>query len=114
MGRFAGLTKAQVIKAIKKSSGIVSTIASRLGCSWHTAESLIAKWPETKEAYKEEQEVVLDMAEGQVIQSIASGDMSTTKWYLAKKGRRRGYDDLRPIDDDSPEDDGIIKIVIDT
>lgn len=113
MGKFAGIKKETVIKAIRRSSGIISTVAARLDCNWRTAERLIWKWPETVEAYQEEQERVLDVAETKVIESIVNGDMPTTKWYLAKKGRHRGYDDDHKPEGPEGEEGDLIRIVID-
>jgi hypothetical protein len=113
MGKFAGIKKETVIAAIRRSSGIISTIAARLGCNWRTAERLIWKWPDTVEAYQEEQEHVLDVAETKVIESIVNGDMPTTKWYLSKKGRHRGYDDEHKPESTGGEEGDQIRIVID-
>jgi len=113
MGKFAGIKKETVLKAIKKSSGIISTIAARLDCNWRTAERLIWKWPETATAYQDEQEIVLDIAETKVIESIYNGDMPTTKWYLAKKGRHRGYDDDHKPEGTEGAEGDLIRIVID-
>ena len=80
-----------VLKAIENSQGIVSIIAKRIGCKSETAENLIARWKETQKAYTSECSSVLDLAETVVIKDIAKGSVSTAKWYLALKGRERGY-----------------------
>ncbi len=50
-------------KAIEDSGGIISTIAERLGCEWHTAKKYIESSDELKSAYEAESESVIDLAE---------------------------------------------------
>ena len=104
MGRFQRLPKEVVLQQIIGSGGIVRVVAKRLGISdWYTAQRLINKWAETKEAFKAEAEGVLDLAESVVVKRIGDGDIATAKWYLTKKGKERGYaDDLAALLDDEP------------
>jgi len=81
----------QFIEAIKGSGGIVTTIAHRVGCTWHTAKKYIDTHPTVAKAYLDEQESILDMAEGVVFKNIRDGDTQDAKWYLSKKGKHRGY-----------------------
>ena len=87
-----------VAEAIQGSGGVVSTVASHLGCTWHTARRCIDRWEHTRELAKDEEEAVIDMAESIVIGSINKGDVSMAKWMLATKGRRRGYGDKQEVD----------------
>jgi hypothetical protein len=84
-------TAAQFIKAMPKSGGIVTTIARRVGCDWHTAKKYIDTMPTVKAAYDDECESVIDMAEGVLLKGIEGGDTADAKWYLSRKGKRRGY-----------------------
>ena len=86
---------AQFINAIPGSGGIVTTIAKRVGCQWHTARKYIDTMPTVKAAYDDECETILDLAEGTVLKNIKGGDSSDAKWYLTKKGKHRGYVDGR-------------------
>lgn len=103
MPSYKNIPKETVLKAIKASYGITSTVAARLSCDWGTADRLIKRWSETKEAFKTETESILDLAEGKVIKAINDGDIATTKWYLAKKGKLRGYEDTPTIKLDNGE-----------
>lgn len=89
MGR--RFTKEQVLQAIEKSAGIVSTIAKRLNCDWRTADKYIKKWKETQRAFEDQFEMVLDMSEGVLFKAIKSGDVQNAKWLLVVKGKNRGY-----------------------
>lgn len=92
-----GYTKPKVLTAISGSGGVVTTIAKRLGCTWYTAQQLIQKWDETKEAYDAEKEQLLDLAESTMLQAIKNGDISAAKWYLSTQGKWRGYSERHEI-----------------
>ena len=82
----------QFIDAIEGSAGIISTIAKRVGCDWHTAKKYIKGYATVKQAYDDECERTLDAAESVVLGDIVKEkDVQTSKWYLMMKGRRRGY-----------------------
>ncbi len=104
MGRFQRLPKETVLEAIRGSGGTILPIMTRLGLkNWKTCRKLVLKWQETKEAFEAEAEITLDVAEAQVRKAIYSGDLGTAKWYLAKKGKDRGYaDDLPGMNNDEP------------
>jgi hypothetical protein len=78
------------IDAIPGSGGIITTIARRVGCSWHTAKKYIDSYPTIKQAYDDECEMIADLAESTVIKAIRDGDVATAKWYLTMKANR-GY-----------------------
>jgi len=85
--------KETVLKAITESGTIISTIAKKLGCSWGTARTYIQKWDETKKAYEDSEQQILDMCEGSIYTSIQSGDIQSAKWVLATKGKNRGWNE---------------------
>lgn len=96
-------TKDEVLEAIEGSAGILLTVAKRLQCTWDTAQRWVNKWEETKTALKNENEKVLDMAEGQVYKAIQANDLQTAKWVLARKGKERGWGEdnsLKLVNDD--------------
>ena len=98
------IRKAQLLKAIAGSGGIVSTIAARLDVSWSTAKDAIPVYPEAQAAYDAECELPLDMAESVLVKNIAYAvkeqeqtqkpvDAGDAKWLLSKRGKKRGYGD---------------------
>lgn len=91
-------TKEEVLSAIKGSAGIISTIAKRLQCEWHTAKRLVESFDETQVAYSAEKESILDLAESKVIEAVNMGDIQTAKWYLGLIGRGRGYADKLEVE----------------
>ena len=86
-------TAQDFIDAIPGTGGIVSAIARKVGCEWNTARKWIDNYPTVKQAYDNECESVLDLAETTVLRNIKEGDSADAKWYLTKKGKHRGYSD---------------------
>ena len=86
------------IDAIPGTGGIISAIARKVGCDWKTADSWVRDFPTVKRAYDAECEAMLDLAESAVLRNIklaaqGEGDTADAKWYLTKRGKRRGYGD---------------------
>lgn len=86
-------TAQDFIDAIPGTGGIISAIARKVGCDWATANKWVQEFPTVKRAYDAECETMLDLAESTVLKNIKDGDTSDAKWYLTKKGKRRGYGD---------------------
>ena len=97
MGAPKKYTQKNILEAIKGSGAIVSTIAKRLDCEWITAKRYINKWEETKQAFLDEEETVLDMCESTLYTSVKGGDTQSAKWILATKGKRRGFTERHEI-----------------
>ncbi len=98
-----------MLKAIDGSGGIISLIANRLGCDWHTAKKYIELWEETKQAYSDELEKFKDICETTVLKSVQDGDVQTAKWVLSHKARDRGYGEKIEVDGQLT---GEVKIII--
>ena len=97
MSRGRQYTAQDFITAIPGTGGIVSAIARKVGCEWETARAWIDKYPTVKRAYDAECEAMLDLAESTVLKNIKDGDTQDAKWYLTKKGKRRGYGDSMEV-----------------
>ena len=63
-------TDKAILEAIKDSGGIMSTIARKLGVTWHTADSWIRESGELMEALKDEKEIILDMADSTIYKGM--------------------------------------------
>ena len=85
MGRINGFTAAQFIKAIPGTGGIISTIAKRVGCEWHTAKKYIDEYPTINLAYQNEKHSIDDKAVSNIYKAIAEGDLGTSKWWASMK-----------------------------
>ena len=82
------------INAIPGTGGIISAIARKVGCDWHTAKKYIETYPTVKQVYEDECEKVDDLAENTVLQAIKGGDVPTAKWWLGKKRRGQFGDNV--------------------
>lgn len=89
--------KDTVLEAIKDSGGIMSTIARRLGVTWHTADSWVKQYDETKQALQDERETILDLAESTLFRNIKDGNSQDAKWLLSTMGKNRGYSERHEI-----------------
>jgi len=90
-------TTQDFIDAIPGTGGIVSAIARKVGCDWATANKWVNEYPTVKRVYDAECESMLDLAESVILKNIKDGDTADAKWYLTKRGKRRGYGDSLDI-----------------
>lgn len=84
-------TKSKLLEAIKGSKGVISVIAKRLDCSWATARMNIQRFPDTLQAYHDEEDTAIDKAEVELLKLIDNADSAMIKFYLMTKGKARGY-----------------------
>lgn len=84
-------TTNQFIAAIPGTGGIITAIARKVGCDWHTAKKYIEQHPTVKLAYSAECEGVLDLAEAKLIEQVNGGEGWAIKYLLSTKGKSRGY-----------------------
>ena len=90
-------TAEQFIKAMPGTGGIVTLIANKVGCTWHTCRKWIDRHPTVREAWDAECEAILDLAESKAIGAIKKGDAQMVRWYLSTKGKQRGYTERHEI-----------------
>lgn len=77
----------------------MQTIAQRLGCEWHTANYYVNKFESTKQAYLNEKESLLDIAESKLIENIQDNDNTAIIFYLKTQGKKRGYSESNSLND---------------
>ena len=75
-------TAAQFIEAVKGTGGVISAVADRVGCSWHTAKKYIEQYATVKEAWENERHKITDKARHNIIKAIGEGDLQMSKWWL--------------------------------
>lgn len=98
-----GITKEDMLEAIKGSQGLVTKIQKKLEAAkgtkicWDTVDKYVHKWEACELAVKAEKEAMLDLAENNIFKELESGDTSTSKWYLKMKGKARGYVETQDI-----------------
>jgi len=90
------------IDAIPGTGGIISAIASKVPCAWHTAKKYIVNYPTVARAYDDECQKIGDMAESGLYRALRTvkdkkgtvtkeGEPWAIKFYLTTKARDRGY-----------------------
>lgn len=84
-------SKRAILKAIKNSDAVISTIADRLGVAWATARTYIDSDPELLQALEDENNIVLDVAEKELFKEVRAGEMWAIKYTLSTKGTKRGW-----------------------
>jgi hypothetical protein len=87
------LTISKVKKVIPGSAGIISAIAEKCKCDWHTADKFIKEHEELSELLRCETESVLDVGEMRLFDAVDSGEPWAVQFFLARKGKQRGYGD---------------------
>ncbi len=91
MANVKKITVKKVINALIKNNGYISFAARQLDCHRNTISKMISEHPEIREIVEDKLEFKLDVAEIQIENAIKSGDLATAKWYLDRKGKKRGY-----------------------
>ena len=114
MGRKKSIKEKDLLAAIENSKGFVTTIAARLHCSWHAADNAIKASAAALQAIKDEEEKTLDFVEGKAISRINEGDGTMIRFYLATKGKKRGYTYDEKLETDESAEDSNINVVCDT
>jgi len=97
MGKNNHYLAQEFIDAIPGTGGIITAIAKKVGCAWHTAKKYIDTYATVGQAYQDECEKVLDLAESKVIEMIHASDGQMVRYYLSTKGKRRGYTERQEI-----------------
>lgn len=98
-----------MLRAIENSQGLISKVQRKLESDmgekicWDTVEKYIHKWESCEKALWQEKNIVLDLAENNIIKELANGDTATSKWYLRMKGKERGYEDSSVVKIDSTD-----------
>ena len=114
MGRKKSIKEKDLLAAIEDSNGFVTIIAARLHCSWHAADNAIKASAAALQAIKDEEEKTLDFVEGKAIARIKAEDGAMIRFYLATKGKKRGYTYEDKLEADESAEDNNINVICDT
>jgi len=83
-------SKKFIEEAIKGSGGITYAVSKRLGCDFKTADKFIKKYG-LEEEMRLEREVLIDLAEGEMIKKVRAGDTQMIMYFLNNQAKHRGY-----------------------
>jgi regulatory Fis family protein len=88
------LTVERVKTAIEATGGIKTATALSLGIARSTLYKFLDANPELDECFVEQLESAKDLAEGNVLKAIKAQDMNTTRWFLDRMAKDRGYGNI--------------------
>jgi hypothetical protein len=100
-------TAAQFIKAIPGTGGIISALAEKVGCTWHTARNYVENYTTVTEVWEAERNKITDKAKHNIVKSIQKGDLQMSKWWLQVLD-----DDFVPRQRVDQQTDGKMEIVV--
>lgn len=113
MGRKKIIKEKQLLEMIEGSRGFISVIAKRLNCNWHTVDEAIKASPAAQAAIKAEEETTLDFVESKALKRIEENDGAMIRFYLATKGKKRGFTYDEKLDGDEITEDKELNIITD-
>ena len=90
--------KEQMIEALGKSLGVVTTACTNVGISRDTHYRWLKEDPEYKRRVVELENIALAFAESHLHLLIKDGSPAATIFYLKTKGKRRGYVERQEIE----------------
>ena len=93
----AALSAEQMIEAIEKSRGFVSSAASMCGVSRRTFYRYLEKYATVKEALDDEREKRTDFVENKLMNAINDGNITAIIFYLKTQAKGRGYIERQEI-----------------
>ena len=90
-------TKANLINALESSMGVITTACKKVGIHRSTFYKYYNEDKEFKQNVDDIGNVALDFAESKMFEEIQKGNSSLIKFYLERKGKRRGYVERQEI-----------------
>jgi len=94
--------KAELIKVLVESKGIVTTACEKFDIPRSTYYLWYNSDQEFKEAVDDIHNVVLDFAEGRLYDLVQKGDVTATIFLLKTRGKKRGYVEKSPDEEQPP------------
>ena len=113
MGRKKIVKEKELLAAIADSRGFYSVIAERLGVAWATVKSAVEESDAAQLSIRAEEEKTLDFVEGKAIARIKADDGAMIRFYLATKGKKRGYTYEERLEGDEDDDNEPLSIICD-
>lgn len=85
------ISNSQLKAALKKNLGVISLAAQELGVTRQAVHGRVNRSPELQAWIADIEETMLDAAEAVIKEAVAKKDRQTTRWFLERKGRSRGW-----------------------
>ena len=98
MNKSEQLKKEQLLQALTKSLGIVSTACASVGMSRTTYYKYYNEDKDFKTLVDDISDVAIDFAESKLFDLMREGNPTAIIFYLKTKGKKRGYVEKQEID----------------
>jgi ACT domain-containing protein len=98
MNKSEQLKKEQLLEALVKSLGIVSTACLNVGMSRTTYYKYYNEGGQFKDQVDDISNIAIDFAESKLFDLIKEGNITAVIFYLKTKGKKRGYIEKQEID----------------
>lgn len=98
MPTFSDIQKTNMIEALEKSLGVVTTAVKQVGIARSTHYDWMNNDPDYKAAVEDIADIALDFAESKLHKQIDKEDTIATIFYLKTKGKKRGYIEKAEMD----------------
>ena len=92
------ILKRNLLEALEKSLGVVTTACKIVDCNRSTLYKYYNNDQDFKASVDELQNLTLDFAESQLHQQIKDGNTTATIFYLKTKGKKRGYVERKEVE----------------
>jgi len=92
------ILKRNLLEALEKSLGVVTTACKIVDCNRSTFYKYYNNDQDFKSSVDELQNLTLDFAESQLHQQIKDGNTTATIFYLKTKGKKRGYVERKEVE----------------
>lgn len=106
------ILKANLLKALEKSLGVVTSACRNCECSRETFYKYVREDPEFKKAVDDIENIAIDFVETQLHVNISKGKEASAIFYLKTKGKKRGYFEMIQTEDITDREPVQVEIII--
>jgi len=99
--------KRQLVKALEKSLGIVSTACQSIGISRTTYYKYYNEDEDFRQSVDSISNIALDCAESQLFELIKEKNVTAIIFFLKTKGKRRGYIERQEVESNTNNITGV-------
>ena len=103
------ILKNNLLEALEKSMGIVTTACKRVKCNRSTFYKYYNNDKDFRDKVDELQNYTLDLVESELHKQIMEGNTTATIFYLKTKGKKRGFVERQEIQMDGAIESKVIE-----
>lgn len=81
----------EVDAALREAMGNRAAVARKFGVTRQAVDAIVKRTPSLQATLHDIEEGMLDNAESSLYREVIDGNFQAVKWYLATKGKARGY-----------------------